>query len=126
MEGRPRHTLVTGAREWSPRFNAAYQSTTVEIMSGGGQPVKLFVGGLPQELTDEEFRRHFGSFGALSDCTIMRDALTGSSRGFGFVVFESGNCAQQCLGAGPHELCGKVVDAKLAVPRDRMPAGQPG
>ena len=94
-------------------------------MSGGGQPVKLFVGGLPPDLTDDEFRQHFAAYGTLSDCTIMRDSLTGTSRGFGFIVFESGNCAQQCLGSAPHQLRGKVVDAKLAVPRDRM-GSQPG
>ena len=90
-----------------------------------GQPVKLFVGGLPQDVSDDEFRQYFAAYGALSDCTIMRDSLNGTSRGFGFVVFESGNCAQQCLGAAPHTLHGKVVDAKLAVPRDRMGGAQP-
>jgi hypothetical protein len=91
---------------------------------GGGQSVKLFVGGLPSELSDDEFRQYFGAYGSLSDCTIMRDALTGTGRGFGFVVFESGNCAQQCMGSAPHELRGKAVDVKLAVPREKI--NQPG
>ena len=48
---------------------------------------KVFVGGLPHSVTDEELKRHFSKYGQLEDYVVMVDRATGKPRGFGFVTF---------------------------------------
>lgn len=48
---------------------------------------KLFVGGLPWRMTNEELRDMFAEVGEVTDAFIPRDRETGRSRGFGFVEF---------------------------------------
>ena len=35
---------------------------------------KIFVGGLPRELSDEDFKIFFEKFGTVTDCVIIKDA----------------------------------------------------
>jgi len=48
---------------------------------------KVFVGGLDYALTDSDFAAHFEQFGKVKEAQIVRDPVTGSSRGFGFVTY---------------------------------------
>ena len=50
-------------------------------------PRKLFVGGLPLNVTNHEFRTFFEQFGAILDPVVMFHRDTHRSRGFGFVTF---------------------------------------
>ena len=51
--------------------------------------MKIYVGNLPHELTEEELRQEFGNFGAVGSVNIMKDRYSGDSRGFGFVEMAS-------------------------------------
>jgi hypothetical protein len=42
---------------------------------------KIFVGGLPPTLKQEEFRDYFEKFGEIEDCVVMLDRNTGRPRG---------------------------------------------
>lgn len=42
---------------------------------------KIFVGGLPAELTKEAMQRYFEHFGVVKETLIMTDHVTGHSRG---------------------------------------------
>lgn len=77
---------------------------------------KLFVGGLSWESSEASLRAYFGTFGAVSDVVIMRDRHSGHPRGFGFVSYASEAVAER-VAAGRHELDGRCVEAKRAVPR---------
>lgn len=46
---------------------------------------KLFVGGLPYSLQQEELQALFAPCGDVTSATIVRDRMTNQSRGFGFV-----------------------------------------
>lgn len=48
---------------------------------------KLFVGGLPWAVDDEELRDTFSEFGVVTDAKVITDRDSGRSRGFGFVSF---------------------------------------
>ena len=48
---------------------------------------KLFVGGLPWSVNDEELKAAFTPFGTVIDAKVINDRETGRSRGFGFVSF---------------------------------------
>ena len=58
---------------------------------------KVFVGGLDYQLTDDDFQRHFQEYGKVKEAQIVRDPLTGSSRGFGFVTYDDTNVARRLI-----------------------------
>lgn len=57
---------------------------------------KLFIGGISWETTDNGFYKCFETFGPVKEAYIMRD-MNGSSRGFGFVTFESEAVAENVV-----------------------------
>jgi RNA recognition motif-containing protein len=50
---------------------------------------KMFVGGVSQEATEQNFKEYFQRFGRVVDAILMMDKDTGQNRGFGFVIFDS-------------------------------------
>jgi RNA recognition motif-containing protein len=47
--------------------------------------LKIYVGNLPHEVTEEELRQEFGTFGEVTSVNIVTDRYSGRPRGFGFV-----------------------------------------
>ncbi|MEW5303456.1 MAG: hypothetical protein WDW36_006144 [Sanguina aurantia] len=100
----------------------AYQSRYGSNMGGGmqtqsqGAPTnKMFVGGTG-DINDEEFREYFASFGEIKDAVIVRQ--DGISRGFGFVTYSDTAPVDKCLQIGQHQIGGKRVEVKRAVPKE--------
>lgn len=58
---------------------------------------RLFVGSLPFSTTDEELKEHFSQAGNVTDAKVIMDRMTGRSRGFGFVEFETAEEAQKAI-----------------------------
>lgn len=54
---------------------------------------------------------HFGKFGEVEECVIMKDQNTGNPRGFGFVQFKDPQCVVAALSSGPHVVDKKTVSA---------------
>lgn len=77
---------------------------------------KLFVGGISIETTDAEFRAYFENYGRC-ETMIMVDHVSGRSRGFGFVTFDTEADADKAMAAQPHIISGKQVECKKAVPK---------
>ena len=87
---------------------------------------KIFVGGLPTEVTEKEFVDYFSTFGLVKDVVVMVDRATNRSRGFGFVTFETEEAVDAVL-RNKCEIMGKWVEVKRAEPRDaRSEPGQRG
>jgi len=74
--------------------------------------LKIFVGGLPHEASKEDLKEYFEKYGALKDFVVMVD------RGFGFVTFEEAESIDSVLLETNHEIKGKPVACKEAVPKD--------
>jgi len=74
--------------------------------------LKIFVGGLPHEASKEDLKEYFEKYGALKDFVVMVD------RGFGFVTFEEAESIDAVLLETNHEIKGKPVACKEAVPKD--------
>ena len=49
---------------------------------------KIFIGGLRDQVTDEELKTYFSTYGSIVECLVMRDKETQKSRGFGFITFD--------------------------------------
>jgi len=74
--------------------------------------LKIFVGGLPHEASKEDLKEYFEKYGALKDYVVMTD------RGFGFVTFEEAESIDAVLLETDHEIKGKAVACKEAVPKE--------
>jgi len=85
--------------------------------------MKIYVGNLPYEVTEEELREEFGTFGEVASVNIITDKYTGRPRGFGFVEMASVSQGQAAI-AG---LNGKALkDQMLNVNAARPPSGSRG
>ncbi|KAF9685147.1 hypothetical protein SADUNF_Sadunf03G0024200 [Salix dunnii] len=79
---------------------------------------KIFVGGIPPSLTEDELKEYFSVYGSIVDHQIMLDHKTGRSRGFGFVTFDNEDAVDQIFSEDrTHELGGKQVEIKKAEPK---------
>jgi RNA-binding protein Musashi len=81
---------------------------------------KIFVGGVSQEASEQNFKEFFQQFGRVVDATLMMDKDTGRPRGFGFVTFDSEAAVEKCLDQQPLEILGKMIEVKKAQPRGKM------
>jgi len=57
------------------------------------QPLKLFVGQVPKNLTEEDLAFVFEPHGRILDLTVIRDRRSGNHRGCAFVTYENGEDA---------------------------------
>ncbi|CAH0553180.1 unnamed protein product [Brassicogethes aeneus] len=84
---------------------------------GGGYP-KVFLGGLPSNVTETDLRSFFTRFGKVMEVVIMYDQEKKKSRGFGFLSFEDEEAVDRCVSEHFVNLNGKQVEIKKAEPRD--------
>ncbi|KAJ7954668.1 heterogeneous nuclear ribonucleoprotein 1-like [Quillaja saponaria] len=82
---------------------------------------KIFVGGLPPTLTEEKFCQYFEAYGHVTDVVVMYDQNTGRPRGFGFISFDTEDAVDRVLHKTYHDLNGKQVEVKRALPKDANP-----
>ncbi|KAK9480373.1 hypothetical protein V1514DRAFT_318296 [Lipomyces japonicus] len=61
------------------------------------QTYSLFVSGLHDRITDDEFKELFGQYGEIDNVNIMRDPHSKETRGFGFVTFTENRGAEEAL-----------------------------
>ncbi|TPX32999.1 hypothetical protein SmJEL517_g03963 [Synchytrium microbalum] len=64
-------------------------------------------------------KEYFSRYGIVDDAVILKDPMTGRSRGFGFIVYRDPQVASTVL-QSHHYLDGKAIDAKRAVPRSEQ------
>lgn len=94
--------------------------------SKGPKTKKIFVGGIPTSITEDEFKNYFAKFGKVVEHQIMQDHGTGRSRGFGFVTFDSEQVVDEILSHGKmYEIGGKQVEIKKAEPKKSLPDSEP-
>ncbi|PRQ24898.1 putative F-box domain, nucleotide-binding alpha-beta plait domain-containing protein [Rosa chinensis] len=80
---------------------------------------RIFVGGLPHDLRDEEFKNYFEKFGKITDWDVMFDKENHKPRGFGFITFESEEAVHDVLQKRFHDLNYKSVVVKRAHSQNR-------
>ena len=60
-------------------------------------PVRLFVGNLPYDASEDDIRAHFSTAGNVLNVFVPLDRETGRKRGFAFVEFNDGAEAQEAI-----------------------------
>ncbi|XP_076911029.1 uncharacterized protein LOC143568875 [Bidens hawaiensis] len=97
---------------------------SVGSVHGSPRPIrtkKIFVGGLASTVTEAEFKNYFDQFGSTTDAVVMYDHNTQRPRGFGFITYELEESVDKVLHKTFHELNGKMVEVKRAVPKESSP-----
>ena len=83
---------------------------------------KLFVGGLPWATTSDDLKQLFTPHGNVTSANVITDKMTGRSRGFGFVEFESDAEAEAAIAAlDGKEYEGRTLMVKEARPMEDRP-----
>lgn len=104
------------------------------VMSMGGGPVgvggpgggvRIYVGGIPYTLMENDLVKLFEPFGAVRSLEILRDN-TGTSRGYGFVEFVDSAVADSAIAAlNGLAVAGRNLTVKRANPRPDGAGGAP-
>jgi len=90
----------------------------MSAVESNDQHRKLFIGGLSYKTTKETLHEYYEQWGELVDSVVMQDKLTSKSRGFGFVTYRRGDGLEKAMADRPHEIDGKRVDPKRAIPKE--------
>jgi RNA recognition motif-containing protein len=85
--------------------------------------MRIYVGNLKYQVTDEQLREMFSEFGEVASADVIKDKFSGQSKGFGFVDMpndaEAGD-AIQALNDSMHD--GRKLTVNEARPRtERAP-----
>ena len=84
--------------------------------------MKIYVGNLPYDFTEEELKDMFDQFGEVASAKIIADNESGRSKGFGFIEMErksEGKDAIQALDESA--VRGRNVKVHVARPRNGRP-----
>ena len=65
------------------RWNYTYKLRRFGIHTS--MSTKLYVGGFPYTTTEDDLKAHFETIGSVDSVAIIKDKMTGRSKGFGFV-----------------------------------------
>ncbi|GAB4814250.1 hypothetical protein N2152v2_001296 [Parachlorella kessleri] len=84
----PNPNLNLAAIGLDKQQQAAAQATANQGPGGADANERVFVGGLPYYLTEEQCRELLGAFGAIKSFDLVKDRETGHSKGYGFCVYE--------------------------------------
>lgn len=80
---------------------------------------KLFVGGLPYAVNDQELHDLFAEHGTVTSAVVITDRSTGQSKGFGFVEMEDDAQAQKAIEEmNGKDVGGRSIAVSVARPRE--------
>lgn len=89
--------------------------------------VKLYVGNLSYDTTEEELRTLFAQVGTVSEVALIKDRDTGSSKGFAFVTMGSQDDAKKAIDQlNGKSLGNRELTVNPARPREERSGGYRG
>jgi RNA recognition motif-containing protein len=82
----------------------------------------VYVGNVAWATTEDDLKQAFNKFGEITSANIIMDRMTGRSRGFGFVNFESEESAAKAIEEMQgFELLGRPIRVNEAIPMTTRP-----
>lgn len=89
--------------------------------------MNIYVGNLPWDLSEDDLREAFESFGEVSSAKIIKDKFTGRSKGFGFIEMPKQEEAEAAIsGLNGKEFKGRDIIVNQARPRREERRGSRG
>jgi len=84
---------------------------------------KLFVGSLSFNVTEDQLRELFATYGTVVSASIIKDRDTDRSKGFGFVEMSTDQEAQAAISSlNGKELDGRALTVNVARPKEDRPS----
>ena len=84
--------------------------------------MNIFVGNLAYEVSDDDLREAFESYGVVSSASVLQDRETGRSRGFGFVEMANDEEARNAMEKlNLQKIHGRAIQGNEARPREERP-----
>ncbi|GER55022.1 RNA-binding (RRM/RBD/RNP motifs) family protein [Striga asiatica] len=75
---------------------------------------KIFVHGLGWEASAETITSAFAEYGEIEDCKVVKDKITGKSKGYGFILFKHRHGARRALKQPQKVIDGRLASCQLA------------
>jgi len=87
--------------------------------------MNIYVGNLPFNTGEEDLRQIFAAYGQVDSAAIIKDKMTGRSRGFGFVEMTNDAEAKEAIaGLNGTEMEGRTLTVNEARPRTEGGGGR--
>jgi len=97
---------------------------STEQVNKSGPNMRIYVGNLSYEVTEEELRQEFTAFGEVTSVSIIRDKYSGRPKGFGFVEMASVSEGQAAIaGLNGKTLKDRTLNVDAARPRSDSRGG---
>ncbi|KAM9524924.1 RNA-binding protein 39-like isoform 1-T1 [Salvelinus alpinus] len=87
--------IVQASQVMAEKNRAAAMANNLQ--KGNAGPMRLYVGSLHFNITEEMLRGIFEPFGKIESIQLMMDSETGRSKGYGFITFSDTECAKKAL-----------------------------
>jgi RNA recognition motif-containing protein len=88
---------------------------------------KIYVGGLPYSVTEQDLSEMFSAHGTVESARVITDKFTGQSRGFGFVEMSSAAEAQNAISSlNNSQMNGRTLIVNEAKPQENRTGGGGG
>jgi RNA recognition motif-containing protein len=89
--------------------------------------MNIYVGNLSWQMTDEDLRNLFEQYGSVTSAKIVKDKVSGRSKGFGFVEMPDDSEAQNALSSlYESEVLGRKIIVNEAQPKPQNGGGGGG
>ena len=85
--------------------------------------MKLYVGNLPYNISDDQLQAIFAKFGTPDSARVITDRDTGQSKGFGFVEFSNDEMAREALSLNGTVFGGRSLKVNEARPKTESVGG---
>jgi cold-inducible RNA-binding protein len=85
--------------------------------------MKMFIGNLSHDISEDELRKEFAAFGAVDSVVLIKDKFSGTPKGFGFVEMPVRSEAEAAIaGLNDKDIKGRKIVVNEARPMaDRKP-----
>jgi RNA recognition motif-containing protein len=89
--------------------------------------MKMYVGNLSREITEDELKKEFAAFGAVDSAVLIKDKFSGTAKGFGFVEMPVRAEAEAAIaGLNDKEVMGRKLVVNEARPMADRKSGDRG
>ncbi|MBU1101546.1 MAG: RNA-binding protein [Bacteroidetes bacterium] len=89
--------------------------------------MKLYVGNLSYQVTEEDLKQAFEAFGQVESAALIKDKFSGQSKGFGFIEMASKSEGEAAIeGLNGKELKGRELSVNEARPKTEGHGGRGG
>ncbi|XP_048595792.1 splicing factor U2af large subunit B-like isoform X10 [Brassica napus] len=112
----PSLAAALGPSQPNPNLNLAAVGFSSGSTGGLEGPDRLFVGGVPYYLTEDQIRELLESFGPLRGFNLVKDRETGNSMGYAFCVFQDPSVTDiACAALNGIKMGNKTLTVRRAV-----------